>query len=93
MNIDPTLTPQEQKDIIDLLFLTEGGRKLLAYWEYTHVRSVPFINGEMKQRDIDMMLGKAAFVIDIKNVLDFGVTATEEIHNARLDDDFTYSDN
>ena len=92
MKTDPTLTPQEQKDIIDLLFRTLGGCKLLAYWEYTHIRSVPFINGAMQQRDIDIMLGRAAFVIDIKNVLDFGVTDTEETYHGRPDDDFTEPD-
>ena len=78
MSQEPTLTSTEQKDIMHLLFKTDGGRQLLAHWDYTHVRSLPFINGQMDQRDIDILLGKAAFVIDIKNVLDFGVTDTEE---------------
>jgi len=76
---DPTLTPNSYKMVCDALFGSEGGRLLLNHWEYMFVRQIDENYATLPDRALGIHLGKRSFVIDLMNVLDYGVEKEEDL--------------
>ena len=79
---DPQLTPEDIKHLYTMLFASEAGRLCLDYWEWMYVREHSVLV-HMSERELFITLGKQAFVLDIMNVLDYGVLdSTKELTDA-----------